>query len=1029
MRKTTSPMISEKPVFRQGFLKGLFLSVALFSLFTASVQSFAFDLFRNLQTLQGQGDMNSPAPWLENEEQGKILLDLREGIPDAIAIYEGTILPMAKMFWGAENYRIARGLNFLAQLYSTIGDYENAERVFLEAVRIMAKRYPRHYDTAAIYNNLGLLYTIIGDYPKAKNYYDKAVTLAENLKELGPNHPYTFTGRINLAGVYLALNDYAKTEQLYQEAFQIVNSLTDSEETLFDTMRNRFLGEFDGHRKILFYQNMAQFYGSILGDYDQAERHYQTALTLINQAVSSPHFIKGAIHQGLGWVYLKQGNYKKAKRYSETAVAIYQKLPDWRHSKFSTISLLQLGYIYQLQDKDTDAEKLLKRAENISQQIPEPKKTNIVGITNHHLAMFYHETGQLDNAAAYFQKALNIFESRLGRDHPMTVILMQRFAALQFDQGKTNQAVAMALEAQPLSEKVLKKILSFGSEAQRLAYQKRAFPYDLLARVANQTGNAKPLANAILRNKGVILDSLIEDYQLDDKSIKDIKSLKWQLMKLPMGKKAERERLEFKLKRLQSSLAQKVGEARQAFKLKFQDVQNALPDNSVLIEFIRYWHWVGMQPRDAYYGAVIIPKQGDPIWAALGNADSIEQNILKYQTEMACKGESCQLDDETLTHLLKTLYQQVWTPIENRLPNGTQAAILSPDGELNFLSFATLLNPQKKEGQYLDDFLGQQIDLYYVASGRDLLRQSQSTADGKTMAIYALTDWKTPPSQKQALVSVKQSLDRQVDMNLELNKLTGTKKEAEVLKSLVQSNDWTVEMLLNSDAAENRLHQLSSPPRILHFATHAMFLDVNRVTNPTTPFNLHFDLTANGVEQSPPLELLSNPMRRSFLALAGAQNTIEAWRKQGSPSSPPENDGILTAEEVSLLDLADTWITTMSACDTGRGEGRVGEGVLGLRRGFVQSGTQNLLMTLWPIKDDVEEIRNFLREFYQRALETKNAPKALNDVQRQWMVKVMKTDEGANIDDGTPLFDAVRLIGPFVMSFQGAFPSSKKNEN
>ncbi len=100
MKITTSPMTSEKPVCRQGFLKWLFLSVALFGVFSWSVQSFAFDLFRDLQTLQRQGDMNLPVLWLENEEQGNVLFNLRDGIPDAISIYEGTVLPTAKMFWG-----------------------------------------------------------------------------------------------------------------------------------------------------------------------------------------------------------------------------------------------------------------------------------------------------------------------------------------------------------------------------------------------------------------------------------------------------------------------------------------------------------------------------------------------------------------------------------------------------------------------------------------------------------------------------------------------------------------------------------------------------------------------------------------------------------------------------------------------------------------------------------------------------------------------------------------------------------------
>src|SRR5246500_2468501 len=98
-------------------------------------------------------------------------------------------------------------------------------------------------------------------------------------------------------------------------------------------------------------------------------------------------------------------------------------------------------------------------------------------------------------------------------------------------------------------------------------------------------------------------------------------------------------------------------------------------------------------------------------------------------------------------------------------------------------------------------------------------------------------------------------------------------------------------------------------------------------------------------------KFFKNPMHRSGLALAGAQTTIEAWKRDEVP--PVENDGILTAEDVSTLDLKGTCLVTLSACDTGSGEARAGEGVMGLRRGFIQAGAQNMLMTLWPVHDEI----------------------------------------------------------------------------
>jgi CHAT domain-containing protein len=152
--------------------------------------------------------------------------------------------------------------------------------------------------------------------------------------------------------------------------------------------------------------------------------------------------------------------------------------------------------------------------------------------------------------------------------------------------------------------------------------------------------------------------------------------------------------------------------------------------------------------------------------------------------------------------------------------------------------------------------------------------------------------------------------------------------------------------------------------------------------------------------------ILKNPMHRSGLALTGAQRTLEAWAKGGAP--PSDNDGIIMAEEVGGLKLEGTWLAVLSACDTGTGGAKAGEGVMGLRRGFIQSGAQNLLMTLWPISD--ETTVQIMRNFYERAFASGNAPQSLLDVQREWLVKLRK-EKG--------LLYAVNRAGPFIMSSQG----------
>jgi TPR repeat protein len=148
-------------------------------------------------------------------------------------------------------------------------------------------------------------------------------------------------------------------------------------------------------------------------------------------------------------------------------------------------------------------------------------------------------------------------------------------------------------------------------------------------------------------------------------------------------------------------------------------------------------------------------------------------------------------------------------------------------------------------------------------------------------------------------------------------------------------------------------------------------------------------------------------LRPTSPASWSAQTTIEAWKRDEVP--PVENDGILTAEDVSTLDLQGTWLVTLSACDTGSGEARAGEGVMGLRRGFIQAGAQNLLMTLWPISDEVTV--QIMSDFYEAAHNSGNAPEALAEVQRNWLLK-LRTEKG--------LAQAVNLAGPFIMSSQGS---------
>jgi TPR repeat protein len=153
-------------------------------------------------------------------------------------------------------------------------------------------------------------------------------------------------------------------------------------------------------------------------------------------------------------------------------------------------------------------------------------------------------------------------------------------------------------------------------------------------------------------------------------------------------------------------------------------------------------------------------------------------------------------------------------------------------------------------------------------------------------------------------------------------------------------------------------------------------------------------------------------MLASGVALTGAQQAFRAWSTGKATDS--KNDGVLTAQEVANLDLDRTWLVALSACETGVGEARSGEGVFGLRRAFMMSGADYLLMTLWPVADDTTV--QIMADFYKEALASGDAAGALSAVQKRWLVK-LRDEKG--------LGAAVRDAGAFAM-VQMANPRRKQ---
>jgi tetratricopeptide (TPR) repeat protein len=1003
-----------------------------------------------------------PASDLESLNQQVLTLLRRGRFNDALPLALQA-LKLSEDVFGPEDATTATCLNDLGGVYENLGEYEKAEQVSERALKIREKVLgPEHPFTARNLNNLANIWVKMGNYAKAEPLLQRA--LAINEKSLGPEAAATGGSLNSLGLLYWEMGEYAKAEPLLQRALAVCEKAAGEEASstlaslnnlaaLYFSMGSYteaeplFLRSLNLREKSLgeAHPNTAQSLDALAalylvkGDYEKAETFYKRALAIQEKNPGPDHPDCATTLGGLAMVYINMGDFSKAEPmiqrglkiqekafgpdHPETArmiaklAGIYEKLGDTARAKplhqrilaidekvlgpdhpETAISLINLAADDENLGNHTNAEALYLRALGIQEKVFGPEHPQIADNLNN-LAAVYQSLKEFDRAEPLCKRAYDIDQKLLGPDHPTTLLYLQNLAFLYYDTGNLAVATDLAKKVAQGRLTLLGNILSFTSEQERLAYQARCNPYSLFASLSN----APELTLAILRNKGIVLDSLIEDHLVAEASafpedharieklVRTKQRLTELLMQVPNGlhqqdlerRAEERQSLSSEVETLEGALARNVaglGGARRALTVTVNQVQEAIPRHSVLVEVIRYNHYIGMKKWEQRYGAAVLPPAGDVKWVCFGPAAAIDANILRYQQLVRSRG-----DEAGLKIALKDLYRQVWAPIEAFLPNETQTAIISPDAGLSFVSFATLLTPD-------DEFLAQKYSLRYVASGRDLLHNIES-ASNSDMVVFANPDYSGNAPETP------------LRSGLHLSPLPNFATNAQEIEAQAKKWNWPVQVYLGTNATESALRKIRSP-HILHLATHGFLLP--ETIRSLNRFSFMSMITgASGFQDQ---VILRNPMQRSGVALAGAQTTLDAWQRGEIP--PTDTDGILTAEEVSELNLRNTYLVVLAACDTGIGELRIGEGVLGLRRGFAQAGSQNLLMTLWPVFD--KSTGDFMLDFYAALQRSGNASESLAKVQRDWLVKLRK-EHG--------LLAAVILGGPFILSSQGSLQS------
>ena len=962
------------------------------------------------------------------------LADLYESMGNyqkALPLYQRALAIREKL--GPEHPDTATALNDLAGLYLSMGEYSKALPLYQRALAIREKRLgPEHPDTTTSLGNLAFVYYYMGEYPKALPLYQRALAIRE---KLGPEHPDTAAALSNLAALYRTMGEYQKALPLYQRALAIREKLgPEHPDTAYPlnnlavlyadmmeyqkalplhqralAIREKRLGP-EHPDTALSLDSLASLYLG-MGEYPKALLLLDRALAIREKRLGPEHPDTATALRNLAWLYLYMGDYPKALPLFQRALEINEKRLGPEHTATaSSLSNLASSYLYM--GNYQKALTLYQRALAIQEKQLGPEYT--ASILNN-LGVLYRTIGDYPKALPLLERALAIREKQLGPEHPTTTLSLNRLASLYRNMGEYQKAFESFQAALNAEDHTLANVFAITSENQKLQFVQRSdqsYPATLSLihrHFQKDTPALRFGLELVLRRKGIVLDAQSQSSATLVASLKGETLESWQrliqhqsnlahLLLSGPGKQSTNAyqqaiaELEAAIAKEEQFLLQRSNQVAQVLPqptVTAEMLAKRLPPDSVLVEFvhIRDWDEKAAEWADtSRYLAFVLTPDNQVRMVDLGDAQQIDTKIIT--TLETIDDPDYWLDLEGYSHradaALSELYRLLFQPLAPAV-GSHQQLLVSPDGELNKVPFAALRAP---DGRYLVET----HTVSYVASGRDLLRGDSAATSDVDLLLLANPAYGAPPPEGDFFWP-----------------LPGTAEEAKAIRLLVKGK----QLVLEGQAAMESAVRAAKSPKVLHLATHGFFLEDQElpVPAPSSDFTVIADAGERGpggVEKLPTLPTNSRSvtisMVRSGLALAGANQA-------GAVTNG--DDGVLTALEVTGLNLYGTDLVVLSACQTGVGEVRTGEGVFGLRRAFVLAGAKNLVMSQWLASDYYTALQ--MEQFYQAIGRGVSPAAALREAQ---LAMISSLRERKQREVGEPIAP-VNLWAPFMVQQTG----------
>lgn len=778
---------------------------------------------------------------------------------------------------------------------------------------------PDHPDMIYVLTMLADMQEGSGEFAESKRTLERALELAE--RSFGPVHPTVSMVSGTLGWLAYESGDYPQAKSRFERAIDI-------DERIYGPSGAE--GWFNDLGLVL----------EELGDEPRAEALYTRALSGETAEPGPPHLYQAHLLNNLGRIELRRGHLATARLELERSLAIMETMPFPDHPRIAPVLV--------------------------------------------NLATIDATEGRLDSARVRLERALDVTQRMNGPQHPDVAWALLQLARVDAKAGLRDSALTQALRAEAIAREHQRVTIRGVSEREALRYAAARPPaLDFAASLAataerHDPARTRALWDALIRGRALVLDEMAARHRAaiatSDSgvgvAVERVTAARERLANLvvrglratPAGPSAAPplDAARRELDRAEAELAERSASFRSELALRragFAEMAAALDSGSALVAYLRY------ESNGGGYVALVAGHGSEqPALVPLGRADVVDslaahwgaavRSIERRPPWNRSRGDGAAEPGERLR-------RAVWDPLAPHLA-GARRVFVVPDGALMLVPFGAL----SRGGRYL---IEDPVVLHELSAERDLVSLHDAAPPNRGLLAMGGPDFDAtdllasqggaaPASEGSAFRSRGSSCDALRRRRFET--LPQAAAEARWIASLwnetaapadsAGGEPESARALTGALATETRFKREAPGKRVLHIATHGFFVgdacrgEASRAAG-----------AAVWLEPDSPLLL-------SGLALAGANHRAR--------DDAERDDGILTAEEVGSLDLSGVDWAVLSACESGAGRVRPGEGVLGLRRAFEVAGVRTLIMSLWPVSDEWAKV--WMSSLYRARLES-----------------------------------------------------------